>query len=300
MAITLSDYNSKRPIKGLPKAIEPPTGTTVQGLKKLIALQTGLSDFNRIGLYNSSTSKPLKDRNLRIDDLAIDDRLLVKDLGPQVAWRTVFVVEYLGPILIHMAFVAARGHVWSNAGAMSTTQWLSFAMIVGHFVKREMETLFVHKFSANTMPARNIYKNSFFYWALSGVLCAWNIYGPRSLAATADLPVMDYLGLAIFLFGETGNALVHLHLSSLRAPGSTERKIPTGYGFALVTCPNYMYEVLSWVGVIVTSRSWAVAVFIAVGGAQMFQWALGKERAYRKEFGDKYKKKRYVMLPGLL
>jgi very-long-chain enoyl-CoA reductase len=183
---------------------------------------------------------------------------------------------------------------------MSTTQWLAFGMIVAHFVKREIETLFVHKFSANTMPFFNVFKNSFFYWALSGLLCAVSIYSPRSLAARADQPLFDLVGLALYLFGETANALVHLYLAGLRSTGGTERKIPSGYGFSLVTCPNYLYEILSWIGIIIVSRDWTVAFFISIGGAQMFTWAKGKERAYRKEFGDKYKKKRFVILPGLL
>ena len=183
---------------------------------------------------------------------------------------------------------------------MSPTQWLSFALIVLHFVKRELETLFVHKFSANTMPVRNVFKNSFFYWAASGLLCAYFIYSPTSLAAKADQPLIDATGVLLYLFGETGNALVHLYLSSLRTTGGTERKIPVGYGFGLVTCPNYMYEILSWVAIILVSRNWTVAFFIAIGAAQMYTWGKGKEAAYRKEFGDRYKKKRYAILPGLL
>lgn len=183
---------------------------------------------------------------------------------------------------------------------MSSTQWLTFALIVLHFVKREIETLFVHKFSANTMPLRNVFKNSFFYWAVSGLMCAYFIYSPTSLAAKADQPLIDATGVALYLFGEAGNALVHLYLSSLRTVGGTERKIPVGYGFGLVTSPNYMYEILSWVAIIIVSRNWAVAFFIAIGGAQMYTWAKGKESAYRKEFGDRYKKKRYAILPGLL
>jgi very-long-chain enoyl-CoA reductase len=183
---------------------------------------------------------------------------------------------------------------------MSQTQWLTFGLIVLHFLKREYETLFVHKFSANTMPMRNIFKNCFFYWVFSGALCAYVVYSPTSLAAKADEPIIDAVGTALYLFAEGGNALVHRYLASLRSSGGTERKIPIGYGFGLVTCPNYMFEILAWVGVIVVSRDWSVALFIAIGAAQMYNWAWGKERAYRKEFGDSYKKKRYVLLPGLL
>ncbi|KAF4984648.1 hypothetical protein FZEAL_224 [Fusarium zealandicum] len=302
--LKLTNRSPKQPVKKLPASVELGPDTTVEDVKILIARQTGISDHNRIGLYDPSTKKTLKNRKALIVDepgVAATGETLVKDMGYQIAWRTVFVVEYLGPILIHAAFVAARPYLYSNGDKdMSTAQWLSFGMIMLHFIKREYETLFVHKFSASTMPWTNIFKNSFFYWAFSGVVCAYFIYHPTSLAAQADIPIIDAIGAAIYLFGETGNALVHKYLASLRSTGGTERKIPTGYGFELVTCPNYMFEVLSWVGIIVASRSWTVALFISIGIAQMFPWGKGKERTYRKEFGDKYKKKRYVMLPGLL
>ena len=225
-------------------------------------------------------------------------------IGVQVAWRTVFIVEYLGPLLIHPLILALRPYIypWSPVapGPLSQTQRLAFAMIIAHFTKRELETVFVHKFSASTMPAWNIIRNSLFYWALWGVLSAYALYSPTSLAATADEPLIDMVGLAIFVLGEVCNAAVHVHLSGLRSRGGTERKIPTGIGFSIVTCPNYMFEVIGWIGAIVAARSWALALSLVVGCYYMGMWAKGKERAYRKEFGDKYKKKRYVMLPGLL
>lgn len=222
--------------------------------------------------------------------------------GPQISWRGVFVVEYLGPILIHLAVLAARPFVFPGGDKpLSNTQYLTFALFMIHFLKREFETLFVHKFSANTMPASNLFKNSAFYWLMSGLLCAVSIYRPGSPAAlaTADNKLTETIGTGLFAVSELANAAVHLYLSSLRSTGGTERKIPKGYGFGLVTCPNYMYEILAWIGVIIVSRDWSVALFISVGGAQMYVWAKGKEAAYRKEFGDKYKAKKTVLFPFL-
>lgn len=104
----------------------------------------------------------------------------------------------------------------------------------------------------------------------------------------------------MFIFGELANLNAHLVLRDLRRPGTTERGIPSGFGFNVVTCPNYFFEVVSWVGIyLLSGMSWSVLFFIVVGTVQMALWAKKKERRYRKEFGDKYKRKRYVILPGL-
>lgn len=173
-------------------------------------------------------------------------------------------------------------------------------LIVVHFIKRELETLFVHRFSAATMPLRNIFKNSAHYWVLSGALIAAFIYAPSSATAKAANPLLLYPGLLFYTIGELGNLQSHLTLMRLRSSGGTERGIPQGPLFKLVTCPNYMTETISWIGVyLVSGLSWGVLIFAVVSVAQMAQWAKKKERRYRKEFGDKYKKKRYTMLPGI-
>lgn len=179
------------------------------------------------------------------------------------------------------------------------------ALIVGlltlHFIKRELETIFVHRFSLATMPARNIVKNSAHYWILAGVNIAYWVLRPDAAAATDDPnPFLLYAGIALFAFGELANLNTHLVLRNLRKPGSTERGIPSGFGFGLVTCPNYLFEIIAWLGIyLVTGLSWSVLLFTVVGSVQMASWAAKKERRYRKEFGDKYKRKRYVMLPGI-
>lgn len=152
------------------------------------------------------------------------------------------------------------------------------------------------------MPARNIVKNSGHYWILAGCNIAYWVFRPDAAAATVRLsPGLLYTGLALFVFGELANFNTHLVLRDLRRPGSTERGIPSGFGFSAVTCPNYFFEVVSWVGVyLVSGLSWSVLFFVVVASAQMALWAKKKERRYRKEFGDKYKRKRFAMIPGLV
>ena len=226
----------------------------------------------------------------------------LKYKGPQIAWRTVFIIEYLGPLLIHPLFYSLRPYIYKSASPStppSTLQTLTCLTITLHFLKRELETLFVHRFSNATMPATNIFKNSFHYWILAGLLIAYPSYSPHSLTAGPDNPILTSTGLLLFVVGELGNLNTHLVLRNLRSPGGTERGVPRGLGFNLVTCPNYMFETLAWTGILIVSRSWGTGVFVAVAVAQMAVWARKKESRYRKEGGGKYQKKRYSMIPGI-
>jgi very-long-chain enoyl-CoA reductase len=221
--------------------------------------------------------------------------------GFQVPWRTVFVYEYLGPLIFHPLILPLGQYIYFGFDRqLNTTQWLSFALVMLHFTKRELETMFVHRFSASTMPLKNVFWNSLFYWFPAGLLAAYEIYSPWALAARQEVPAMNALGVALYIFGQCMNARVHLYLASLRKPGETTRTIPVGYGFNLVTCVNYMYEIIAWAGIILITRSVFLVIFISIGMLWMWRWGWEKEYAYRKQFGDKYKKKRYVMLPGLL
>ncbi|KAB5582484.1 3-oxo-5-alpha-steroid 4-dehydrogenase-domain-containing protein [Coniochaeta sp. 2T2.1] len=318
--LRLVNRSPKQPIKRLPASVEYPRDATVEDLKKIIARQAGVSDFNRIGLFDPTTKKIIKNRNALIkdqQDVMSTGELLVKDLGLQLSWRFVFVVEYFGPLLLHPLLIALRPYIYptlpfdlpswwpysfknGETTPMTQVQWLVFAFIILHFLKRELETMYLHKFSANTMPAWNIFRNSFFYWFSAGLVGAYDVYAPGSLSSRNDLGLLDWVGIALFFNGEICNYIVHKHLASLRKPGGTERGIPHCIGSHLVTCPNYMFEVIAWVGIIIVSRSWAIVVFIFFGIMYMRDWSKGKERSLRQEFGDRYKAKKFTMLPGLI
>ncbi|KAI1083764.1 3-oxo-5-alpha-steroid 4-dehydrogenase-domain-containing protein [Whalleya microplaca] len=306
---------SRKGLKGLPPSIKLPGDATVEDAKIAVAKATQYSDFNRIGIFDPATQKTLKDRKALLREQAEvvkRGELLVKDLGPQLGWRTVYIFEYLGPLLFHPLFLSLRPYLYPAVypyvkayvpapnDELSFAQKAAFGMIMAHFVKRELETVFLHKFSANTMPAAYIFRNSFFYWAFAGLLGALEVYAPFAPAARPGVSALDYVGFALYLLGEVANFDVHYYLAHLRKPGETARKIPRGHGFGLVTCPNYMFEIIAWIGIILVTRSPALTVFISIGTYYMFIWAWGKEKAYRKQFGDKYKKKRSVVLPGLL
>ena len=179
----------------------------------------------------------------------------------------------------------------------SVTYW----MVMLHFLKREYETVFVHRFSHGTMPFRNVFKNSAHYHLLSGLNLAYWVYGPWNAAGTSLAERSDalvYGCIALYIFAELSNYHTHVTLRNLRPEGTRVRKIPRGYGFDLVSCPNYFFETLSWLAVCILTMSWSAHLFFVVAVGQMYVWAIKKHRGYRKEFSD-YPRGRKAIFPLL-
>ncbi|KAL2862869.1 trans-2-enoyl-CoA reductase (NADPH) TSC13 [Aspergillus lucknowensis] len=306
--VTVVVQTRGKPIKKLPKEVQLSLNAPTQDLYNLLADASGYSIHRlRITKATDRTVIPNSPENT-IEGTGLGEMAVVhvKDLGPQIAWRTVFIIEYLGPLLIPaLVLFPLRPYLYYHFDSIpgpTDLQLIVCGLLTVHFLKREYETVFVHRFSNATMPARNIVKNSGHYWLLAGCNIAYWVFRPDSAAAVQQPnPALLYTGLTLFVFGEIANFNSHVVLRDLRRPGTTERGIPSGFGFSAVTCPNYFFEIVSWVGVyLVSGLSWSVLFFIVVASAQMALWAQKKERRYRKEFGDKYKRKRFVILPGLI
>ncbi|KAL1305154.1 hypothetical protein AAFC00_002078 [Neodothiora populina] len=301
--ITLTVKPRGKPIsRKLPKTVSAYLQGNTSDLYHRLAAEAGVSIHRlRLTVEDGGALIPnAKDFTVERTGLKNDSVVLVKDLGPQIAWQTVFIIEYLGPVLFYPLFYYLRPYIYSNAGAPSDMQTLSTILLTLHFVKRELETIFVHRFSSATMPAFNIFKNSGHYWIFGGLNIAYWINRPDAPTAAPSSPLIKYAAIALFLVGELGNLNAHLTLRGLRSAGGTERGIPKGLGFGLVTCPNYLFETIAWVGMWLATWSLSTGLFIVIAVAQMAAWAWKKEKRYRKEFGDKYQRKRFAMLPGIV
>ncbi len=100
-------------------------------------------------------------------------------------------------------------------------------------------------------------------------------------------------------FFEISNLITHVNVRNLRPAGSKKRAIPYGYGFNLVSFPNYLFEILGWTIVTVMTQSVAAGIFWVLGTGQMAIWAAKKHANYKKEFGKEYPRKRKAIFPWI-
>lgn len=278
---------------------------TIRDLKKAIAgKKSKYGDINRQELRLEPKGKALRDEDT-LEGLGLNTgaMLYFKDRGLQIGWTTVFLAEYAGPLFVYLWFYRRPWLAYGEdalARPMAQVVHIAAACWVFHYVKRLLETQFVHRFSNATMPITNLVKNCSYYWGFAAYI-AYHVNHPLYTAPSMN---QVYAGLAGFCLCELGNFSIHLALRNLRPEGSKVRKIPyptsnplTGL-FSLVSCPNYTYEIGAWISFTVMTQCLPVGLFTLAGAYQMTMWALGKHRNYKKEFKDYPRRK--ALFPLLL
>lgn len=280
-----------------------PTTTVWQIKEELFKLKKAPHVY-RQSLRLDTKGKALSDSDT-LKNLSISNggKLYLKDLGPQISWKGVFLVEYAGPLFLYL-WIYQRPWIFygdTNASKIDIVVHIAALCWTIHYAKRLLETLFVHRFSHATMPLRNLFKNCSYYW-LFAMYVAYHVNHPLY---TAPSQLQFLSGLVTFALCELGNLSIHIALRNLRPAGSTVRKIPMPTGnpftvlFNFVSCPNYTYEIGSWIGFTIMTSCLPAALFTFAGAYQMTLWALGKHRAYKKEFSQ-FPKDRKSIIPFIL
>lgn len=278
----------------------------------------------RVYLDTGSNAKVLSDYLVEgelADSTAL--KIAIKDIGPQFSYRGVFLLEYVGPLIIWL-ILAMNIRMETSFTNLATVMW------VFHYVKRLFETLFVHTFSNNTMPLRNLVKNCVYYWGFATAI-SWTVLQSNvrlnmnireKVGEWEDLlhafqDTKDYIYVLqlsrsisnnllyevnimpaiLFFISEFSNLYFHLKLRYLRPKGSREYFLPHGLVFDRITCPNYTTEILSWMFFTIFTRCWVCAVFNVCGAVQMYIWARQKRARLIEKFPEA--KKRFCIFPLL-
>ncbi|KIM22086.1 hypothetical protein M408DRAFT_333089 [Serendipita vermifera MAFF 305830] len=317
--VLITIEGSKKKIKGVPDlpyslSFPDPSSTTIEDVKKLLAVKFPKMPVERMRLTLPPTSTepgakgkaPADNDSLVTAGLESGGTLYLKDLGPQASWTTVFVIEYAGPLFIH--FLVYNYFPWIVQFKKSKMQIFAYWMFMLHFLKRELETLFVHRFSHATMPAMYIIRNSAHYWLLAGLMSAVSLYGPwnsllrmENSGSWRDEDWFLWTCAGVWAAFEAMNLSTHLTLRSLRPAGTKARGIPQGWIFDTLKVRNSISytQKKRKPNTRPNQTNYAGIIYVLVGTATMTKWALAKHANYRKQFGGAYPPRKAIF-PGIL
>jgi protein-S-isoprenylcysteine O-methyltransferase Ste14 len=106
-------------------------------------------------------------------------------------------------------------------------------------------------------------------------------------------------GSLVFLSGLGANVHADKRLRALRAPGETGYKIPRGGLYEYVSSPNYLGEIVEWLGWAIATWSLPGLAFAVYTIANLGPRALHHHAWYRRTFPD-YPPRRKALVPFLL
>eukprot|EP01018_Ginkgo_biloba_P015671 Gb_09142 [translate_table: standard] len=208
-------------------------------------------------------------------------------ISPPLAW---FLME--SPTLWISALIFPYGRMCSNPASI-----MLLLIFLTHYIHRCCIYPLRLKTSRKPVPLI-IAGMAFFYNTYNTYLqTRWISHYGNYTTHWLTSPVF-IVGLFVFITGMVINVWADSILISLRrGPGDEGYKIPTGGLFEYVSCPNYLGEMIEWVGWAILTWSVAGLSFFLYTVANLGPRAAAHHGWYLKRFPDDYPRSRRVLIP---
>ncbi len=211
--------------------------------------------------------------------------------GPHISSRLGWVIMELPAVVIFLAVYLA------GKSASHLVPLFFLAMWQVHYLNRTFVFPFRIRATGRKTPLL-IVASGFFFNAINAYINARFIseFGEYAIEWLADPRFLT--GVGIFLAGIALNLHADNVLIRLRSPGETGYVIPQGGGYRLVSCPNYLGELLEWAGWALATWSTCGLAFFLFTAANLVPRARSNHRWYRETFSD-YPPRRKALIPGV-
>ncbi len=216
-------------------------------------------------------------------------RHLKKGWGPEISNKLGWIVMELPSFAIILYFYVSYDQ--SNYASLLSILWL------GHYFNRTFIFPFRIRTKGKKMPLTIALSAIFFNFINAGV----NGYFLAELETytTASFNNWNfYLGLILFVLGFLSNQISDTILINLRKPGETGYKIPKGFLFHYISCPNHFSEIIQWSGFALMAWNLPATCFFIWTMANLLPRALNHHKWYLENFKD-YPVNRKAIIPKL-
>lgn len=194
------------------------------------------------------------------------------------------------PSLVWFSVVFFSGPKWRGLAPL-----LLYAMWAAHYANRTLVYPLRKRGAGKRMPV-----------VIALLAIAFNVTNATMnaswIASLGDYPPGSVLspqfvvGVLLFSGGMAINLDADRRLFALRAPGDTRYAVPRGGLYELVSCPNYLGEIVEWSGWALASWSLGGLAFALYTVANLAPRAASHHAWYRRTFAD-YPPERRALLP---
>ena len=180
----------------------------------------------------------------------------------------------------------------------SLAAWIFLLMWMSHYIQRTFIYPFSQRKSQRRMPWQ-IVSLGFMFNMVNGYLNGRYLFEYSGGYPREWLLGWNFLlGAGLFVIGYGINRSSDRVLRDLREHSTEEYTISSTGLYRWVSCPNYLGEVVLWIGWAVATRSMAGLAFAVWTVANLAPRAWAHHRWYHQQFED-YPPERKAMLPGI-
>lgn len=179
-----------------------------------------------------------------------------------------------------------------------TASWVMIGLFCFHYVYRSLLFPFRLHTKGKKMPLLivgsailfntvNGFSLGYYFTHFAGYTNAW-FSDPRFIAGT----ILFFTGM--YINQKADNMLI-----ALRKPGETGYKIPTGWLFEKISCPNLFGELIEWLGFAILCWNLPALSFFVWTSANLIPRAISHHKWYKQQFAD-YPIERKAILPSTI
>lgn len=210
-------------------------------------------------------------------------------ISNQLGWM---IMEGVAPIFMSIWF-------WLGELPKTNFSYFLYGVYVLHYIYRAYIFPFRTKTAGKKIPLVISSSAVFFNFCNTFVLGYYlgNMGGNYDNTYFMSMPFMA--GLLVLLCGVFINVKSDNMLIALRKPGETGYKIPRGFLFEYVSCPNHFGEIIEWTGYAIMFGAlpgWSFALWTAIN---LIPRTLDHHRWYQATFTN-YPSQRKAVIPFVL
>jgi 3-oxo-5-alpha-steroid 4-dehydrogenase 1 len=211
--------------------------------------------------------------------------------GPTLPDRTGWILMEAPASLLVLAWFLFAGDP-SSIGA-----WVLMGLWQLHYLHRAFIYPLRKRADGRRIPMA-IVGMALIFNSVNSALIGWEVFVFRDYPVSWLSDPRFVGGAVLFLTGYLINKHSDRILRHLRAPGETGHRIPHGGLYRWVSCPNYLGEIIEWIGFAILSWSLAGVAFAAWTIANLAPRAREHHRWYKDRFSD-YPASRRALIPSI-
>ncbi len=212
--------------------------------------------------------------------------------GPLISNNIGWLVMEL-PVLIVLWYFLLQ-----NVKAITAPAWVMIGLFTFHYLYRSLVFPFRLHTKGKKMPLV-IVGSAVLFNCINGFSLGYYFIAFANYTNDWFTDFRFIIGIALFFTGMYINLKADNKLIRLRQPNETGYKIPTGWMFDTISCPNLWGELIEWAGFAILCWNLPAFTFFIWTAANLIPRALSHHRWYKSYF-ESYPEKRKAIIPYIL